>query len=496
MSEPATTALSSIADIRQHFAASTIPTYFISATNFNLMGMQEWVGNWLDITLIDCFDGGHPSVLQVDDTHTRVFKGIEDINAYLLDSPAARAVFDRQPGGGRAVFLFFDAALEAMCQARKIDIALPKNHLVREIDSKIVTTGIGNQVNVHSVPNALARVGSYADLQAIARKAGLGPRWVVQTAYGDSGKTTFFIDSEADYRAVAPQIESEDKVKVMRRINCTGSAIEACATRWGTFVGPLLTELIGIDALTPYAGGWCGNELYESAFSGDVRLQAQRKTEALGNALYQRGYRGYFEVDYLIDRDTGEVHLGELNARITGISAMTNLSDFSAANVPLFLFHLLEYESDIELRLDVAAFNQAVLARGAAGTAAQLILKYTDEPLKVVTEAPLSGIYTLNADGRLSLKQAGHRRRDALAEDEAFVMRIMATGEYAYQGGDLAIIFLNQVIRDEQGQLNRSGVQWVRALKDSFQFRPLSQEERCRVELAHNPANIKSGREL
>ncbi len=486
--------LASIADIKRHFAQNEVPYYFISATNFNMMGMHDWVQGWHNINLIDCFDGRHPQVVVVENDHSRVFEGIEDINRYLLDSPAFHELLKANQGKGRALFLFFDEKVEAMCRALGLEIALPESNLVREIDSKIATTQIGNQANVRSVPNVLSKVSSYADLQQIARQGGLGEQLVVQTAYGDSGKTTFFIASEADYLKVAKKIEREEVVKVMRRVNCTGTAIEACATRWGTFVGPLMTELIGIESLTPYPGGWCGNELYREAFSESVRQQIQRKTEALGNALYQRGYRGYFEVDYLIDLDTGEVYLGELNARITGISAMTNMSDFSAGQIPLFLIHLLEYEPDIELALDVATFNQAVLADGATGTAAQVILKYTDEPLTILTDAPVSGVYALTADDRLVLKQAGHARRDALAADEAYLLRIMAAGEYAYKGGDLAIMFLNRVIRDAQGQLTADGQRWVSALKRSFQFRQLTQEERSQVEASHNPINTKSGR--
>lgn len=488
--------LASIADIKRHFAQNDVPVYFISASNFNMMGMHDWVRNWLNINLIDCFDGKHPHVLLVADDHTQVFQGIEDINTYLLNNAAVRAHVAQHKGiKGHAVFLFFDEKIEAMCAEMGLDIFLPKNSLVREIDSKIVTTEIGNKAGVLSVPNVLAKVASYPELQRIAQQANLGSRWVVQSAYGDSGKTTYFIANETDYQAVADEIESQDRVKVMRWVNCTGTAIEACATRWGTFVGPLLTELIGIPSLTPYAGGWCGNELYQEAFTADIRKQVLQKTQAMGDALYRRGYRGYFELDYLIDSDNGEVYLGELNARITGISAMTNLSDFSTTHIPLFLFHLLEYDTNVELSLDVNSFNQAVLTQGATGTAAQVILKYTDAPLTVVTQAPVSGVYVMESDGQLSLKKAGVSRREALAADEAYILRIMPQGDYAYHGGDLAILFLNRVIRDAKGQLNDVGAQWVHALKQQFQYRPLNQVERSAVELANNPANVKSGRE-
>jgi len=490
--------LSSLADIRHHFATSETPYFFISPSNFNMMGMHEWVRGWHNINLLDCFDDRHPQVQVVKEAHSRLFQSVEDVNDYLLSSEAVRRLIKQKQDAidlqGQALFLFFDAHLEAVCQSLNLPIALPPNSLVREVDSKMVTTDIGNQAGVYSVPNVMLKVSSYADLQRAASAANLGSRWVVQTAYGDSGKTTFFITSEAEYQAVAHKIEAEERVKVMRWINCTGSAIEACATRWGTFVGPLLSELIGASELTPYPAGWCGNELYDAAFSAEIRQQVQRKTQAMGDALYQRGYRGAFELDYLIDQDTGEVYLGELNARITGISAMTNMSDFSAAQVPLFLFHLLEYDASVDLTLDVEAFNQHQLLQGAAGTAAQVILKYTAAPLNVITEAPVSGVYAKGSDGRLTLQKVGYSRRDALAADEAYVLRIQQAGEYAYQGGDLAIMFVNQVIRNAQGQLNPTGQQWVNALQQCFAYRPLDAQERSRIEQAHNPANVKSGR--
>lgn len=490
--------LRSASDVREHFSRNRIPYYFVSATNFNLMWIHDWVSDWRSITLIDCFDGKHPQVAAIQCGDHQVFESIEEVNTYLLLSHEAQSLFARdgaKSANGRVMFLFLNEEIEAICRASKLDVILPPNRLVREIDSKIVTTEIGNSVGVSSVPNVLTRISSYADLCRTALNAGLGDRWVVQTPYGDSGKTTFFIACEADYRNVADKIETEERVKVMKWINCVGAAMEACATRWGTFVGPLLTELIGANSLTPYPGGWCGNELYDAAFPIAVRQDAQRKTKAIGDALYQRGYRGTFELDYLIDRETGNVYLGELNSRITGITAMSNMSKFSTQQVPIFLLHLLEFDPHVDLCIDPENFNNKLLWEGATGVSSQVILKYTDEPLKIVTAAPVSGVYRLSSDGKLTIKHAGYRRPAASEENEAYILRIMDVGEYAYKGGDLAIMFLNQVIGDKQASLNSVGEAWVGALKECFEFRHLNQVERSTVEAIRNPTGIKSSQE-
>ena len=79
-------------------------------------------------------------------------------------------------------------------------------------------------------------------------------------------------------------------------------------------------------------------------------------TSRFGKQLRKEGYRGYFELDFLIDQDTKEVYLGELNPRITGASSMTNHAAFAHADVPLFLFHLLEF-SGVPFDIDVAELN-------------------------------------------------------------------------------------------------------------------------------------------
>ena len=137
---------------------------------------------------------------------------------------------------------------------------------------------------------------------AAAAAADLGDDLVVQTPYGDSGRTTFFIHGERDWAKAAKAVTGEDEVKVMRRVNVKAAAIEATITRHGTIVGPLMTDLTGYRELTPYKGGWCGNDIFPDALPAAQRNRARDLTEKLGARLAQEGYRGFFEVDFLADR--------------------------------------------------------------------------------------------------------------------------------------------------------------------------------------------------
>ena len=117
-----------------------------------------------------------------------------------------------------------------------------------------------------------------------------------------------------------------------------------------------MTELVGFPELTPYRGGWCGNEIFPDAFKKKIRDKARTYTFQFGNQLAKEGYRGYFELDFLIDQKTGGIYLGECNPRVTGASSMTNHAAFAHADAPLFLFHLLEF-SGVPFDLDIQGLN-------------------------------------------------------------------------------------------------------------------------------------------
>ena len=275
--------LQSQADIRDFFHRNQAPLSYVSTTAFNLLGADEWVNNLTFINTIDSFEGQHPNVFVPAGALAHGLQGIEVANNYLLHHPAV-ADHLRRSGSGGVLFLMFDAHAESLARKLGLTVAFPPARLRRHLDSKVTTTHLANRAGIPSVPNVLARVDSYATLRRVAHA--LGPDLVVQLPYGDSGTTTFFISGEADFHSCAGQIAGQTAVKIMKRIRCRQATIEACVSRYGTLVGPLMTEMVGFAELTPFLGGWCGNEVFgaggSAAFSPDIRRQAQRATLALG----------------------------------------------------------------------------------------------------------------------------------------------------------------------------------------------------------------------
>ena len=275
---------------------------------------------------------------------------------------------------------------------------------------------------------------------------------MVQTPYGDSGKTTFFIRGERDWDRYAGDMVDQE-LKVMRRINCRAAAVEAVITRHGTVVGPLMTDLTGYPELTPHKGGWCGNDIFPEALSPEHRERARVLTQQLGDRLAGEGYRGFVEIDYLADVDTGELYLGEINPRISGVTSMTNVTAGAYADVPLFLFHLLEF-LDVDYEIDVDDINRR-WARGrrasTSGARSSSRTSATRSSSSPARRRRGSGGWATAAAS--SSRAGGNDWHSLHDESEAFFLRVLSPGDYRYPGADLGVLVARSRMQTEDNEL-------------------------------------------
>jgi len=463
-----------MAEIRSFFRTNESPVYFVGPTAFNLLGIDRWVRNFDYIVYYDSWDGGHPRVFAPTHRPFIEFQSSEEINNYLLRDPEVQAFIaargKRAGARPKIAMVFFDAETEQICQELGYELILPSHELRRYLDSKIVTTKLGNEAGVPSVPNVLTKVGSWDDLVRVASEAGLGTDLVVQTPYGDSGKTTYFISSPSEWDVIADSIIGED-LKVMKRINNKAAAVEAVITRYGTVVGPFMTDLTGYPELTPYKGGWCGNDLFPEALSDAQREKAIDLVRRLGARLAEEGYLGFFEVDVLVDLDTDEVYLGELNPRISGTSSMTNVTAGAYADMPLFLFHLLEH-MDVDYSIDVAEINDRWRRLAAADVWAQLIMKEPVDSVELILAAPRTGSYQLSDAGSLSFVRTCDDWHEVTHENECFYLRVYAPGDYRFKGADMGVLVTKGRMQNADGLTARCRA-YIRGIRSMYVSEPL-----------------------
>ncbi len=222
-------------------------------------------------------------------------------------------------------------------------------------------------------------------------------------------------------------------LKIMKRINNHAVAVEAVNTRHGTVVGPFMTDLTGYPELTPYRGGWCGNDLFPEALSETHRGTAIRHVQRLGDRLRKEGYKGFFEVDVLVDLDSEEVYLGELNPRISGASSITNVTAGAYSDIPLFLFHLLEF-MNVDYTVDVDEINERWRELAAVDVWAQLIMKEPNDAVERILAAPRTGRYRLDRGRCAELRRRDQRLARRHARGRVLLDARLWAGRLPLQG--------------------------------------------------------------
>ena len=164
--------------MRHFFRTNEVPVYFVSATAFNLLGIDRWVRNFKFVNYYDSFDGWHPNVFVPKEQSPRTFESIEHICNYLLGHKEVDYVRGRGPGG-KVAFLMFDEETETLAAELGLEVAFPAE-LRHRLDSKIETTRLANEAGVPSVPNVMGRGSTYREVLDLAGGAGLGDDLVIQ----------------------------------------------------------------------------------------------------------------------------------------------------------------------------------------------------------------------------------------------------------------------------------------------------------------------------
>ncbi len=461
------TTLRGLSDVRAFFQNNRAPLFYVCTIPYNLLGLRRWVDNLFFLAAGDFFDGALPGSYAPEHLEPEGDDSFERMNVRLLSDPGVqRFIADKGPGG-KALFLMFDEESEARARALGLEVCFPTARLRRGLDDKLATTRMGDEAGVRSVPHVLGRVSSYAALRGLA--AHLGPDLVIQLPFGDSGQTTFFVSDASDYALHASIIEGAPEVKIMKRIRCREAAIEACVTRHGVAIGPLATELVGFPELTPYRGGWCGNEIGKGLFDPAIVDAAVDVTRRFGERLAATGYRGIFGLDFLLDEDTGELYLGELNPRITGLTPLTTQVADELDCISPLLLHLLEW-SGVDYDVDLAAQNERFRRLEGTRGVSQLIIKQSAEAKGAVNHAPPSGIWRLDPGGGARFVRPAFEPSAIAAEDEALVVRTVTEGAARARGTCLARLIAPGRMMTAEHRLAPRARAWIDAAVGAFRL--------------------------
>lgn len=426
-------------DLKSALLESKHPITFTGASNFHFLGTEE-------------------AIYKFQFLHNPGY------SAHFLQKP--EIAHQIRSLGGSAAMMFFDEEIENIMRSYGVSICFPPSEVRQAIEHKCEGNRIAQKALIEPAPYILAKINSYSSLQQKANEAQLGNILVVQTPKGNSGKGTFFISTNEDYKCHADVIEAASEVRIMKRLKAPRSiCIEACIAQNGIIVGIPANDLVGIPELTPNPCGWCGNEIGQELFSNELIRYIRSATQKIGETIKQRHPKawGYFGVDWLLENGKEKPVFGEINMRITGMAMHTNRALLKQIGVSLFHFHLAEYLS-LPVDIDIDELNKNIGDISQLENWSCMIVKHRENQPVQVLKLPDSGIFKLEGSNAVFCR---FTKDFSLNSGEALWFPETVLNGFLNKEDLLGRIVLKDRITSNNGSLTQSAIAWIEAMRKS-----------------------------
>ncbi|MGH7612140.1 MAG: hypothetical protein ACREN4_08990, partial [Candidatus Dormibacteria bacterium] len=194
-----------------------------------------------------------------------------------------------------STLLVWKSSAELERQADELGVTLANSpaRVARRLENKAHFSQAAAGAGLPLVPTVIGRIGK--DLWAQAER--LAPPWVVQLAQGFSGQHTYPATSRSELALLGERFPDR-LARVSSLLDGTPVTITgAVGPRWIVLGKPCL-QLTGLEELTPYPLGSCGND-FAAPVPGreEVERLGRRAAEWLG----AEGHRGVFGLDLIVD---------------------------------------------------------------------------------------------------------------------------------------------------------------------------------------------------
>lgn len=168
-----------------------------------------------------------------------------------------------------------------------------------------------------------------------------GTRFVAQAAEGQGGSGTVFLSTDGEWEETVKRFAGQP-MWITPFAGDLSLNINAIALPGASRAGYPSVQLTGLPYLHAPDGAYCGNDFHAAAALPAALLHSVREqTERIGNAIAQRGYRGLFGLDLVVDDRTGAAYIVDLNARGQGSTPLHTQLEHCAGRTPLPVITLL-----------------------------------------------------------------------------------------------------------------------------------------------------------
>ena len=317
--------------------------------------------------------------------------------------------------GGDLPLLVFKPShqLEQTAHAEGWRLLCSSAALARRWENKVAFRGLAASLGLVQPPGRIvARAAMNYDVLA----ADLGPTLVVQAPYGYAGMQSYVVSSSSEIDHALASARSPEW-RVTGLVAGTPLSINACVTARGVAVGAPFLQLTGLERITPYRLGSCGQDWAIMAHMDVATPALSAAARAIGRALAADGFRGVFGVDF-VQGDDGRVYVIEVNPRLIASIALCTQLELADGRLPLLARHVIAH-------LDPDADQAPMDANEAPLCGGQVVMHNIDHAPFAVADDVRTGAWPVRGHGTTAAGVGPARpavRTDGLSPDEVLVL--------------------------------------------------------------------------
>jgi hypothetical protein len=332
-------------------------------------------------------------------------------------------------------FVFFvyksSYKLEKVCQENDWKVVSNKKDLMEFYENKRIFKEVLREVGIEPIPGDNLPVEDLTKERLLHYQRKFGQKklalQLAEMTYG-GGVGTLFVNDPCElvfFRQRVAEIKEilKGKKKKIETVNVSPFiqgipvGIPCCATRYGILSGPVHTQIMDIEEvgtkIKNRSGNYAGIDWDFYRYSEKTQSQASRIAERFGEHMYQKGYRGIFGLDLIVEEKSGKIWPVECNPRETDAFPLISMLWMERDFVPFEVFHTLEHLG-IDYKIDFEKVNQAYKQ---ISPVSQIVLHNKTEQEVMVRNPLKAGIYRLEG-GKLKYLRPGFLLFDLKTEDE------------------------------------------------------------------------------
>lgn len=315
------------------------------------------------------------------------------------------------------------------------------------------------------IPAPRCRITTVKKAAFAAAAKELGLPFIIQAAESRGGRGTFLVRTRDDMVSAIASFKKQKAKDIVLSAFVKGLSVSttAVATRWGVFSSNIQTQVVETEMQASF-GDFLGHDWsHARSLPQAVHARAIRATKSIGRAMYKKGFRGFFGVDFLVDQTTGRLYAIECNPRFTGALPTADLIQARLGR-PLFCgLHVLEFIADRlpTFRLQASGI-QKMLEQQRTGS--HLVVSSPFDNATIVTCALKPGTYEL-IGRRLTYRGNNLDMKNLANNRQVIITQMLPPKSFTPAHGIICRVISKSGILNRRGELTTH----IRAVREAVQ---------------------------